>query len=117
MLTCLAGVDFEALVQTPGENIRLPGLQKRTQHFGGAVELINGIRGLFEDLAGDIRRKAEGFSAFVTPGVVGKTAEAAMCLEEQHEGPESLGQRLSSLHTGQMARASKHVMQASRLPE
>lgn len=101
----VAGVDFESLIRTPGDQVRLPGLEKRNQGFncGGAFELLGGVRSLVEDLAADLRRKAEGFTAFVTPGIVGRTAESAMCHEEEQGAPESLGQRLSSLHTGQMA--------------
>ncbi len=110
----IAGVDLESLRQTPRSEILLPGLEKRTQNFagfgcGGAVEVFDGLRNLFEDLVADVRRKAEGFTAFVPRAVVGKTAEIAMSHEEQQGAPESLGQRLSSLHTGDMARKSRRT--------
>lgn len=87
-------------------------LEDRTHSFGGIKEFLRGIGSALQDLAADVQRRTEGFTAFVTPGVVGKTAELSMCQEDQHEGPESLGQRLSSLHTGQMALAPKRSVES-----
>jgi hypothetical protein len=107
------GLDFEKLVNTPKEAVRLPTLERKASGLAGMHwGMLDVVTTFLSEVVAPYRQAGQNLSLLLSGGLMGPKAEAAMHNEEEQANPEHLASRLSRLSQ----EAGKDSNQQEHLP-